>query len=143
MFFDIPEEMAELEFDAIWQQVERLKETNPESDELKKPEEELKKEYKEMANRRVRLGIILAEIGKENKIGVDQNELAYAVRERASQFPGQEENVLEYYKKNPEALEEFRGPLLEEKVVDFVMEKVKTKDKELSLEDIRKLQEDM
>jgi len=140
--FDVPEEMKEMEFEAIWQQVNQAREQDPDAEDFKKPDEELRKEFQEMAERRVRLGIILAELGKENDIVVDNNELTQAITKRASQFPGQEEKIFDYYKKNPHTLEELRGPILEEKVVDFILEKVELKEKKVSIDEMKKFDEE-
>lgn len=132
--FPIPEGMLKLEFDSIWQ---KLKQAQAEGDEsLKgKNEDELKEEYTAIAARRVRLGILLAEIGRKEKLNVTREELSRALLQYAGNFPGQEQKVLEYYKANPERLDEFRGPILEEKAVDFILSKVKYQDKPTAVKD--------
>jgi trigger factor len=123
--FEIPESMVEGEFSAIWEQFQK----SPEFAEKKKSEAELKKEYQRMAERRVRLGILLASIGEKQKIEVDQGELRQAVIEQARQYPGQERQVVDFYQKNPQMAESLRGPILEEKVVDYLLGNVTKKTK--------------
>ncbi len=134
--FDTPTEMEKREFDTIWQQMERHKAQNPEDPELNKSEKELKKEYEEMANRRVRLGIFLTELGAKEKIQVTPQELQQAAMQEARNYQGQEQQVLEFFKNNPQQLETLRGPILEEKVVDMLLEKVNTKDVKQTLKDL-------
>lgn len=131
--FEAPKSMIDAEFEVIWGQVQQAKEQGDES--LKdKSEKELRKEYEEISERRVRLGLYLSDIGRENKLEVTQEEISGAIMDHARQFPGQEQMVLEYYQKNPEHLEELRGPIIEEKAVDFVLDKVKITEKKVSIE---------
>ena len=137
--FDTPEEMTELEFKSIWQQVEQARAADPDSEEFKgKSDKALEKEYREMAERRVRLGILLADIGNKQELTISQQELTNAIMAEARQYPGQEQKVFEHYQEHPEHLEAIRGPLLEEKVVDFILEKVTVKEVETTLEDLQK-----
>jgi trigger factor len=130
--FEVPPTLLQQEFDNIWAQVERdLQGTTPE-----KPEDELKAEYRAIAERRVRLGLLLAQIGERADIKVPDEDVTRAVVERARQFPGQEQRVWEFYQKNPEALAELRAPLFEEKVVDYVSELATVSDKEVSREEL-------
>lgn len=131
--FTAPESMVKAEFDAIWQRVEDAKKKGDDSFD-DKPEEELRAEYQTIAERRVRLGIFLAEIGRQNDLKVNQDELSKAVIEHARQFPGQEQKVFEFYQQHPEHLEELRGPIIEEKAVDFVLDKVKITEKKVDIE---------
>ena len=133
--FDVPQRMYELEFNAIWQQVQEAKKAGEEG--LDKPEEELKTEYQGIAERRVRLGLLLSEISNKNKIGVTQEELSMAIMEQARMFPGQEKAVFDYYRQSPQHLDELRGPLLEEKAVDYVMGQAKVTDKATPIEEIK------
>ncbi|MCB2081094.1 MAG: trigger factor [Rickettsiales bacterium] len=124
--FEVPEKMVNLEYESIWKQVQQARQANPESEEFKgKSEKELEKEYREMAARRVRLGVLLSDIGVKNNVQISGEELSKAILEQARQYPGQEQRVIEYYRQNPEEAENLRGPLLEEKVVDFIIGKVK------------------
>jgi len=142
--FDLPKGMVDAEFNQIWSQFEQSKaaEQEPESPEDEKPEEELKEEYKAIAERRVRLGLVLAETGRINNINVAQEELNRAIAEQARQFPGQEQQIFEFYSKSPEALAQMRAPLFEDKVVDFIVELAKITDEEVSREDLLKEPED-
>jgi len=129
--------MVDAEFEAIWSRVEEAKKQGDDAF-LDKPEKELRAEYEQIAERRVRLGLYLSDIGRQNDLQVSQEELSGAIMEHARQFPGQEQMVFEYYQKNPENMEELRGPIIEDKAVDFILDKVKVKDKKVSIEDLLK-----
>ncbi len=116
--FELPPGMVESEFDQIWHQVQQ----QPEEEKEDKPEEELKAEYRTIAERRVRLGLLLAEVGRKNNITVSQEEINRAIAERARQYPGQESQIFQFYQQNQAAMAEIRAPLFEDKVVDFVSE---------------------
>jgi trigger factor len=98
--------------------------------------DEIKEEYKGIAERRVRLGLLLAEIGTTNNIKVADDELNRAVVNEARRFPGQEREVIEYYQKNQQALEQLRGPLFEDKVIDYILELAKVTDKPISADEL-------
>lgn len=138
--FDLPEGMVKMEFDNIWQ---RLKQAQAEGDEsLKdKSDDALKEEYQAIAERRVKLGIFLAEVSNKNKLQVSREELGRAAMQQAGMFPGQERKVMEFYKNNPERLEDLRGPILEEKAVDFILSKVGYDDTKVSIEELVKAAE--
>ena len=124
--FDLPEKMQKAEFDAIWKQVEEARKAG--DPELKdKSEAELKKEYEKIAARRVKLGILLSEVGRANNLQISREELSAAVMEQARNYPGQEDKVFEFYRKNPQQIDELRGPILEEKAVDYILGQVKRK----------------
>jgi trigger factor len=128
--FELPQGMVNQEFDAIWQQVEaELKREGSSPEDEGKTEDELKAEYRGIAERRVRLGLVLAKIGEQNAIAVSQDEVNRALAARARQFPGQEKQVIEYYTNNPQAIAEIRVPLFEDKVIDFLGELVEVKDR--------------
>lgn len=133
--FELPETMVEMEFNSIW---ERLQEARQQGDEsiIGRSDEDLKQEYQGIARRRVKLGILLAEIGALNNIHVSREELGRAAIQQASMFPGQERQVMEFYKNNPERLEDLRGPILEEKAVDFVLSKVAFNDTKVSTKEL-------
>ena len=133
--FDLPQGMVDMEFSSIW---ERLKEAQAQGDEsvAGKSEDELKAEYQKIAGRRVKLGLLLADIGNRNKIQISREELTRAMMQQASQYPGQEKKVMEFYRNNPDRVEELRGPILEEKSVDFILDKIKFNDKKVTLEDL-------
>ena len=97
-----------------------------------------REEYHAIADRRVRLGLVLAEIGEKNNIKVSDEELGRAAAERARQFPGQEQQVWECYRKNPQGLASMRAPIYEEKVVDFLLELATVTDKTVSHEELFK-----
>ena len=136
--FELPQGMIDLEFDAISQQMEREK---SQSDEKLTDEE--KEDLKTIAERRVRLGLVLAEIGRQNKVEVSNEELRRAIHAEARKYPGQEQQVLEFYSKNPQVIESFRAPLYEEKVIDFILTKAKVADKEVTLDELTKEDEEL
>lgn len=136
--FEVPESMVDAEFKGIWA---RLKQAQEEGDPSVsgRDEKELEEEYKAIALRRVRLGIYLAELGRTSNVQVSHQELMGAVVEQARQYPGNEAKVIEFYRKNPTQIEELRGPLFEDKVVDLIFEKVKKSEQKMSLEELVKL----
>ena len=121
--FDVPQGLVDQEFEGIWQEVKAQLE-GPQGEQVRegKSDEELQAEYRAVAERRVRLGLLLAEVGRENNISVSQEDLARAVRAEAARFPGQERQVFEFFQKNPGALARLQAPILEDKVVDFILE---------------------
>jgi trigger factor len=135
--FDLPPTLVEEEFDNVWRTVmsdlEAQKKTFADENTT---EEAARAEYRGIAERRVRLGLVLSEIGTKNDIKVTDDELSRAVMERARQFPGQEQRIWEYYRKSPEAAASLRAPLYEDKVVDFLLELVKTSEKTVSREEL-------
>ena len=137
--FPLPEGMVEAEFDAIWKAVlgelEREKKTFEDEG---KSEDELQAEYKKIAERRVRLGLVLAEIGRLNSLDLTQEELGRAVTAEARRYPGQEKQVFEFYQKNPQALAQIRAPLYEDKVVDFIVAMAKVEDRTVSKDELFK-----
>ena len=135
--FPVPEGMVDLEFDAIWQRVSEARERDElDPDDASRDEDELKAEYRAIAERRVRLGLLLSEIGRLNNIDVESDELERAVMERARSFPGNEQQVLNYYRENPEALNDVRAPLFEDKVIDFIVEMASVSEETISPEDL-------
>ncbi|WP_376090633.1 trigger factor [Roseomonas sp. CCTCC AB2023176] len=128
--FPVPEGMVQAEFDQIWQRVEAdMKAGSLDADDQGKDEETLRGEYRRIAERRIRLGLLLSEIGRTNNIQVSQDELGRAMRNEAGRYPGQERQVFEFFQKNPQAVESLRAPIFEEKVVDFMLELAKVTDK--------------
>lgn len=133
--FDLPGGMVQAEFDAIWAQVEaELKREGASPEDEGKTEDDLKKEYRGIAERRVRLGLVLAKIGEQNAIAVTQDEVNRALATRARQFPGQEKQVIQYYTGNPQAMAELRVPLFEDKVIDFLGELIEVQDRKVARE---------
>src|SRR5690606_6807708 len=104
-----------------------------------KDDEKLKKEYEKLAKRRVLLGILVTDIAAKNKIDATKEEMNKALFQEASRYPGQEQKVIEYFQKIPQAIQSLRGPIIEEKIVDFILGKAAVKEESKSLEDIRKL----
>jgi trigger factor len=133
--FDLPQGMVDAEFQNIWSQVDaELKREGRTPEDEGKTEDELKAEYRTIAERRVRLGLVLAKVGEQNAIAVSQDEVNRALAMRARQYPGQEKQVIEYYTSNPQAMAEIRVPLFEDKVVDFLGELMEVQDKKVSRE---------
>ena len=131
--FEMPPSLVESEFEAVWRNVTRQLEQSKSSFEAQgTTEEKAREEYRKMAGRRVRLGLILAEIGNVNQIRVSEDELRRAVMDRARQFPGQEREVFDFYRKNPQAINELRAPVYEDKVITFALELVKTDEKKVT-----------
>lgn len=140
--FDPPPSMVEEEFNRVWVSVtDELKNENKTFADENTTEEKAREEYKAIAARRVRLGLVLAEIGEKNTITVTEEELSRAVAERARQFAGQEQRVWDYFRQNPEAVASLRAPIFEEKVVDFIVELADVTDKTVTREELFK-QED-
>jgi trigger factor len=133
--FELPPRMVDAEFNQIWRQVEgdRAAGRADPSDEGKS-DDDLKAEYRNIAERRVRLGLLLAEIGRRHKIEVTDEEVGRAISAQARQFPGQERQVIEAYQRNPQLVAQVRAPLYEEKVVDYIMELVKVTNQDVSRE---------
>lgn len=131
--FDVPPSMKKADFDAMWEDVKRQKSAQPDKFDGKS-DEQLQEEYHAISSRRVRLGLILAEIARTEEINVSDAELQYAIALQAMQNPGAAKWIQDYYKK-PENIDRLRGPLLEEKVVDFILPKIKTIKKEVTSKD--------
>ena len=135
--FPIPETMAQGEFDAIWQRLQQDRERGQLDEEDKaKDEDTLKAEYKAIADRRVRLGLLLAEIGRSKSIEVTPDEMMRAMRAEASRYPGQEQQIMDLFRKNPNVAETLRGPIFEEKVVDFILELAKVTNQDVTAEEL-------
>jgi trigger factor len=121
--FAVPPAMVDSEFEGIWNAVQaELKREGKTALDEGRTEDDLKKEYRGIAERRIRLGLILARIGEQNGLDVSSDELQRAIAQRARQYPGQEQQVFEYYSRNAQAQAEIRAPLFEDKVVDFIAE---------------------
>ncbi|PNG26495.1 trigger factor [Methylocella silvestris] len=135
--FDLPEGLVAQEFDAIWRRVEAEQAQSGRSfaDEGT-TEEAARADYRKIAERRVRLGLLLADVGDAAGVKVADEEVNQALFERARSFPGQEKMVWDYYQKNPSALAELRAPIYEEKVVDHILSLVKVTDKTVPKEEL-------
>jgi trigger factor len=135
--FELPPSMVDMEFNQIWQQFEQELATNQQKiEELDESEDDLRAEYRRIAERRVRTGLVLAEVGNNNEIQVTQEEMNQGLMQRVQQFPGQEQQVFEYFQQNPEAMVQIRAPIFEEKVVDFICELATVNDKKVSLDEL-------
>lgn len=141
--FEVPAGMVDIEFRAIWEQVEReMKERGLTFEAEGKTEEEMKAEYRAIAERRVRLGLILSDIGTRHGIKVEGSELQQAVIAQAQRFPGQERQVFEYYRNNAAALEALRAPIFEDKVVDFILQLAQVTEKKVTPEELMREDEE-
>src|SRR5205085_2673868 len=141
--FELPPTLVDQEFKNVWQTVENdLKQQGRTFEDEGTTEEAARADYRNIAERRVRLGLVIAEIGDKNKIQVSEDEIKRALMERARQFPGQEQQVWDFYTKDANALASLRAPLYEEKVVDFLTELTEVTDKKVSREELYKEDED-
>src|SRR6478752_3675228 len=130
--FPLPPAMVEHEFTNIWAQVEdELKREGKTAADEGKTEAELKAEYRKIAERRVRLGLVLGKLGEQNGITIANEEVTNAITARARQYPGQEQQVFQFYAQNQQAQAEIRAPLLEDKVVDFIAELATVNDRKV------------
>ncbi len=137
--FDLPKRMLDAEFQGIWAQVQQDKAQGQLSDEdAAKSEEELRGEYMKIAERRVRLGLVLAEIGTRQNVQVTDQEVSQAIMAEARNYPGQERQVFEFYSKNPAAAAQIRAPIYEEKVCDLIFTLAKVTDEPISKEELLK-----
>lgn len=137
--FDLPPGMVNQEFDQIWQQLQREMDAGRVTDEeKKKPEEELKAEYRKIAERRVRLGLVLAEIGRVSDVRITEQEVNQALIREARQYPGQEREVVQFFQKNPGAMAQLRAPIYEDKVVDHILSVATVEETTVSREDLFK-----
>ena len=133
--FDLPEKMIDQDFEVIWNEAQKNK--DKQEDMKGKSDEELKSEYRKIAKRRVKLGLIMAEVSRENDISITNDELKKIIEIQANQNPQLKDKILEFYK-NPENLEKVKGPILEEKALDFILSKVKLKEIEMTTDDFVK-----
>lgn len=137
--FDLPPLMVKSEFDQIWAQFEQERKAGRVSDDDKdKSDEELKAEYSKIAERRVRLGLVLAEIGRRADVQITNDEMMNALRQEASRYPGQERQVIEFYRQNANALAQLRAPIYEEKVVDHILSLATVTDRTVTREELMK-----
>jgi trigger factor len=135
--FAAPESLVEAEFAEIWRQVEQEKAAGrADPDDAAKDEDTLKAEYRAIADRRVRLGLLVAEIGRANEITVTDQDLQQAMFQEAFKYRDQAMQVLEFFKKNPQAMDRFRGPIFEDKVVDYLLKEVQLEEVSVTPEDL-------
>lgn len=136
--FDVPPRMLDAEFDQIWGQVEAAREKDTlDPEDLGKSEEELREQYRDIAARRVRLGLLLSHVGEANELTVTQEEVNRAIMEQARQMPGQEQQVVEFYRTNTEAQASLQAPIFEDKVVNFILEMAAVTEREITPEQLR------
>lgn len=141
--FELPQNLVQQEFDQIWNQVTNtLTQSGKTFEDEGKTEESARAEYRGLAERRVRLGLVLAEIGDKAKVEVTQEELRNALFREARRFPGQERMVYEYFEKTPGAVQQLRAPIYEDKVVDHILGEAKPTDKKVSREELLKMPDD-
>ena len=141
--FDPPPTLVEEEFNNVWQTIENdLKQQGRTFADEGTTEEKARAEYRAISERRVRLGLVLAEIGEKNNIKVTDDQLSQAVVAQARMIPGQEQRVWDYYRNNPGALAALRAPIFEDKVVDFLLELVEVTDKQVSRDELFKEDEE-
>ncbi|MDP4796312.1 MAG: trigger factor [Rhodospirillales bacterium] len=145
--FDVPPRLSDQEYNSIihqWQHEQHGSDAahadqhDHEEAHAIEPDSEQVAEFRMIANRRVRLGLLLNEIGRANNIQIGQDDLNKAMISEARKYPGQEQQVMEYFKKNPQALEQAAAPIYEDKIIDFVLEMVKVTDKTATMEDLIK-----
>lgn len=141
--FDLPPKMVDQEFNQIWQQLQAEMDAGRTAEEDKdKSEDDLKAEYRAIAERRVRLGLVLAEIGRLADIQISEQEVQQALINEARNFPGQERQVIEFFQKDPNAMAQLRAPIYEDKVVDHILDTAKVKEETVSKDELLKEDED-
>jgi len=139
---ELPEKMVDQEFDNIWKQMtEELERADRSFEDEETTEEDARKEYRELAERRVRLGLVLADVGEKADIQVNDDELQRALYAQMQQYPGQEQQIIQYFRDNPDAVAGLRAPIYEDKVIDFILDKAKVTDKTVPKDELMK-QED-
>ncbi len=141
--FELPEKLVEAEFNGIWNalQNEMTRAKKSFADEGTS-EDDARKEYRAISERRVRLGLVLGTMGEKEGVAVNEQELQQALLARARQFPGQEKQVFDHYRKNPNAIIELRGPIFEQKVVDLIVSKANVSDKNVTREELQAMVQD-
>jgi len=135
--FEVPESLATEEQNSIWQQYEKQRDAGElDEEDAAKSDDEHKAEFQEISERRVRLGLLLSEVGRLNDIQIGQEEVNQRLFTEAQRYQGQEQQVLEFYRNNPEAMQSLTAPLYEDKVIDFILELAKITDRTVSLEEL-------
>ena len=141
--FDLPPTLVEQEFNTVWAQVKQDIEARKTTFEAEgSTEAEAEADYRRIAQRRVRLGLVLAEIGEKAEVKISDDEVTQALIARARQFPGREKEVWDFYRNNPQALAEIRAPIFEDKVIDSILGSVKVIEKSVTREELMKADED-
>ncbi len=140
--FDLPEGILDDDFNEIWQRLEHAKKDGSlDKDDKSLSEDQLKKRYKKISERRVKLGVLLQFIASDLKIEISQEELTKGIMDYASQYPGQEKQIVEYLQKNPTSVESIKGPLLEDKILDTITSKATITNKKINGEEYKKLEQ--
>lgn len=141
--FDLPGRLVQSEFDGVWRQVEQdMQRSGKSFEDEETTEDEARGEYRKIAERRVRLGLVLSEVGEQNQVKVTDEEVQRALYEKVRQFPGQEKQVFDFYRNNPTALASLQAPIYEEKVVDYILELAKVTDKTVTKDELMADDED-
>ena len=141
--FELPQRLVDAEFNQIWSALEReMKQSGKSFADEGTTEEEARKEYQAIANRRVRLGLLLGTVGERAGVTITDEEMQRALIDRARQFPGQERRVIDYFRKNANALIELRGPIFEQKVVDYILGQAKVTERKVTRDELAKAVED-
>ena len=136
---NLPQGLVNYEFENIWKKFneDKSKGIIDETDKNKK-DEDIKKEYKSIAERRVKVGLILAKIGEEKKINVNEEDLKKAIEEEILRQPNAKDQIIKFYTENSQALASLKAPIFEQKVVDYMLENIKVDEKEISRKDLLK-----
>ena len=139
--FDLPDGVLEDDFNQIWNRLQQAKKegTLDEDDKLLK-DDDLKKRYKKISERRVKLGLLIQHIASEEKVVVSEEEINKGILEYTRQYPGQEKQIMEYFEKNPSSIDVIRAPLIEQKVIDSIISKSKTNVIKLNEDEYKKLE---
>jgi trigger factor len=135
--FDVPQTLVDAEFGQIWNQINAdLAQSGKTFEDEDTTEEKAREEYRKLAERRVKLGLVLSEIGEKVGVEVSEDEMNKALYAQISQFPGQEKEIIEYFRKTPGAIAGLRAPIFEEKVVDHLLNEIKVTDKTVTKEEL-------
>ncbi len=141
--FDLPEGVLEEDFKEIWHRVEHAKKENSlDEDDKNLKEDQLKKRYKKISERRVKLGALLQFIAKDQQINISEDELQNGMAQYASKYPGQEKQIMEYLQKNPSYIESIKGPMLEDKIISAITAKSSITNKKINIDEYKKLEEE-
>ena len=141
--FDLPDGILDEDFQEIWHRLEHAKKDGALDDDDKAlSEDQLKKRYRKISKRRVKLGVLMQFIAKQEKIVITEDELSRGIMQYSSQYPGQEKQIMEYLKKNPSSLESIRGPLLEDKIINTIISKATVTNKKINEAQYKKLEQE-
>ncbi len=141
--FPLPPALVEQEFENLWKTVNsEMQERGKTFEDENTTEEKEREEYRRIADRRVRLGLLLDEIARKNEITVTEDEVRRAIMEHVRQYPGRESELIEMFRTNPEAIASIRAPLIENKVTDYILALAKMTDKKVTREELYRNDED-